>query len=376
MQGQVQLPALKEPPRYLRELLCGIDPLSKTFKDNIRQYNAAFAFTSLGVKIDQAITNAPGPYSFRISGELHHHHGALIPEQAGQECYAQIYIHDEEEQRGIHLRRNPNLNPTIMTNLQAMLHENHPYVLLYKYAHQIMMEQPLEHRQTVRARLRADVAQDRNRYNLPTADEVSVIIPGDGSEEVSEHRDVIVRLHGGALHRISHLNPAYSPLHYTLLFPHGDHGWHKDIPSHPGPMGQIRSQNVSQRCYYAYRLHYRPGIQPALFRGGKLLQQYIVDAWASTEQSNLNWVRTHQKQLRADVYQGLRDLARGDRAENMDLANHGQRIILPSTHIGSERHMLQLFQDSMAICREFRKPDLFITMTANPNWPEITAALL
>ena len=38
--------------------------------------------------------------------------------------------------------------------------------------------------------------------------------------------------------------------------------------------------------------------------------------------------------------------------------------------------MLQLFQNSMAICREFRKPDLFITMTANPNWPEITAALL
>ena len=102
--------------------------MSKTFKDNIRQYNAAFAFTSLGVKIDQAITNAPGPYSFRISGELHHHHGALIPEQAGQECYAQIYIHDEEEQRDICLRRNPNLNPTIMTNLQAMLLENHPYV--------------------------------------------------------------------------------------------------------------------------------------------------------------------------------------------------------------------------------------------------------
>jgi hypothetical protein len=38
--------------------------------------------------------------------------------------------------------------------------------------------------------------------------------------------------------------------------------------------------------------------------------------------------------------------------------------------------MLQLFQDSMAICREFQKPDLFITMTANPNWPEVKEALL
>ena len=38
--------------------------------------------------------------------------------------------------------------------------------------------------------------------------------------------------------------------------------------------------------------------------------------------------------------------------------------------------MLQLFQDSMAICRAFQKPDLFITMTANPNWPEVKEALL
>jgi hypothetical protein len=38
--------------------------------------------------------------------------------------------------------------------------------------------------------------------------------------------------------------------------------------------------------------------------------------------------------------------------------------------------MYQLFQDSMAICRFCRKPDLFLTMTANPNWPEIKEALL
>ena len=66
----------------------------------------------------------------------------------------------------------------------------------------------------------------------------------------------------------------------------------------------------------------------------------------------------------------------GDRNENFNLAEHGQRIILPSTHIGSERNMLQLYQDSMAICRAFRKPDIFLTMTANPNWVEVQEALL
>ena len=38
--------------------------------------------------------------------------------------------------------------------------------------------------------------------------------------------------------------------------------------------------------------------------------------------------------------------------------------------------MQQLFQNSMAICRAFRKPDIFLTMTANPKWPEILEQLL
>ena len=159
-----------------------------------------------------------------------------------------------------------------------------------------------------------------------------------------------------------------------MLFPYGEDGWHTDIPAHPGPEGQLRSAKVSQRAYYAHRLHTRIGLQPTLFWGGKLFQQYVVDAWASIEQSKLNWVRFHQKELRSDVYQGLRDAAMGD--NNVNLAEHGQHIILPSTHIGSERNMLQLYQDSMAICRAFRKPDIFLTMTANPNWDEIQEALL
>ena len=81
-----------------------------------------------------------------------------------------------------------------------------------------------------------------------------------------------------------------------------------------------------------------------------MFQQYVVDAWASIEQNMLNFLRFHQKELRADVYQGLRDVAAGDHDENLNLAEHGQHNILPSTHIGSEQNILQLYQDSMAIC--------------------------
>jgi hypothetical protein len=46
LQGQIQLPPLRHPPRYLCDLLCGVAPMSKIFRDKIYQYNAAFAFTS------------------------------------------------------------------------------------------------------------------------------------------------------------------------------------------------------------------------------------------------------------------------------------------------------------------------------------------
>ena len=287
-------------------MLCGISPHSNSFKKNICQYNAAFAFASLGVKIDHAIANAPNPYCFCINGDLHHLSGSLLPENSENESYAQIYIHDPTAQLEMRQRSNQNLNPIIMANLQAMLHEINPYVLLYRQAYHIMHERPPDAQQDATVRLRAERHQDLRRYNLPNAnEEVAAIIPGDGSEERSNHRDIILHLSGGGLTRISYLHPSYSSLHYVLLFPYGEDGWHTDIPAQPGPDGQRRSAKVSQRAYYAHRLHARPGIQPVLFWGGKLFQQYVVDAWASIEQNLLNWVRFHQKELKADVYQGL-----------------------------------------------------------------------
>ena len=171
---------------------------------------------------------------------------------------------------------------------------------------------------------------------MPTAnDEVAAIIPGDGSEVHSDHRDIILRLKGGGLQRISHLHPAYSTLHYVLLFPHGEDGWHIGIPAQGNAGGQWQAENVTQHCYHAYQLHPQPGEQPLLLWGGNLFQQYVVDAWASVEQSTLNWVRHHQKELRADVYSGIHDAALGDRDDNINLAEHGRHIILPSTFIGS-----------------------------------------
>ena len=107
LSGQIILPQFPPPPLDLQHLFDGTSPHSLEFKTNIRQYNSTFAFTSLGVKIDHSVTAGSGPYSFRISGELHHLSGALLPLPNNAPVFAQIYIHDPNEQQD----NNNNLSP-------------------------------------------------------------------------------------------------------------------------------------------------------------------------------------------------------------------------------------------------------------------------
>ena len=111
-----------------------------------------------------------------------------------------------------------------------------------------------------------------------------------------------------------------------------------------------------------------------IFMAGKLFQEYAVDSWATTEQSRLNWVKLNQSTIRADTYQGLTDAVAADPTTH---GRHlGQRLILPSSFSGSSRNMIQHCQDALAIYCHFHGADFFLTMTADPNWPEIKEALL
>ena len=102
--------------------------------------------------------------------------------------------------------------------------------------------------------------------------------------------------------------------------------------------------------------------------------RYIfADVWAVCDQNKLTWLRSHQQNLRADLYNGITDvLVR----EDIDLNMVGRKVILPSSFVGGDRFMQQLYQDNMAIVRHFGRPSLFITFTANPKWIEIQQELL
>jgi hypothetical protein len=111
---------------------------------------------------------------------------------------------------------------------QSLLNANHHYAAIYKQAHEILTKYPDADNASIR--LRVDPSQDHHCYNLPTADEVAIIILGDG-EQATDGRDIVLRNHQNGLQQVSDGHPAYDCLHYVLLFPHGEHGWHYSIRS-------------------------------------------------------------------------------------------------------------------------------------------------
>ena len=149
------------------------------------------------------------------------------------------------------------------------------------------------------------------------------------------------------LHHITETHRGYDTLHYVLLFPLGEDGWHLNIPHSKG------RGNVTALEYYAYRLMVRSRLSP-LHLSGRLFHQYAVDVYAKIEQQRRNYIRTNQKKIRVDLYCGLADaVAAGD----VDSRELGRKIVLPPSYTGSPRHMFELYQDVMSIVRKYGKPD-------------------
>lgn len=107
--------------------------------------------------------------------------------------------------------------------------------------------------------------------------------------------------------------------------------------------------------------------------GGRLFQQYVVDAFSSIEQTRLWWFRKNQTILRNELYSHICDSVRNG---DLSSANVGKGVILPAGFVGSKRYMQQNFQDALAVCRHVGHPDIFLTMTRNPLWDEIQKMML
>ncbi|KAL8140113.1 LOW QUALITY PROTEIN: hypothetical protein V2J09_006134 [Rumex salicifolius] len=162
-------------------------------------------------------------------------------------------------------------------------------------------------------------------------------------------RDVLIERKSGGLQQISELHPLYMTLQYPILLPYGRISLEHTLKEqHRKAADQEGKRHKKSECSIA------------------------IVSNRGIEDQRLTWIRYHQDELRADVYNNIVDLVNNG---DTNVKSIGKRIVLLATYTGNPRYIMQSYQDAMALCRSFGNPCLFITFTANPKWPEVTEML-
>ncbi|RCN31185.1 hypothetical protein ANCCAN_23039 [Ancylostoma caninum] len=371
--GRVNLQLFQDFPMEIRGLFEGQDELSAHFRAKIRNYNSGLAMASMTATVETP--HGRGPYCFRVHGQVYHSTSALRPLPGQPATFAQIYIFDTEDAANELAGRpcNRDCRRDLFVLLYDVMQRENIFAQSYRMMEEIVREEEERARQENREHLPVKMVfevrstDDRRRYNVATSNEIAAVFKGT-DDEIEGDRRLIVSERSGQLSFITDYDPKCDPLCYPLLFPRGQHGWHPGMEKRRVE-GRKRSK-LTQREYYAYLLFLRNQFNP-IHHAGKLMQQFVVDSWVKIEQNRLKFIRQNQAQLRVDTYRGLQDFMLADESDG----GPPGRIILPASYTGSPRDMIAKYQDAMSIVARYGKPDLFITMTCNPQWKEIQEAL-
>ncbi|XP_074356621.1 uncharacterized protein LOC141696370 [Apium graveolens] len=376
--GQVILDKEKQPPEPLGTLLTG-GVHFKHFKQNIRFYNCMFAMSSTGGKIDHSINRGGAPYCFKVQGVNYHNIGSLVPTDYNTPKICQLYIYDTEDE--INNRINTvnggrvAVNEEIVQSLLHMLDEHNRLVKGFR-----MARKRVRHHSNTRIRATQLGTEHRQQSdNLTPPTRATRVGGGDGHRK-PEH----IRESNRNTARKPQTLPSITKTGRKKQEPDGYTTKKAGVAISPekrkrggGELTGTESRRRKERERgERKRIERERGkeeidcLTPHL--GGRLWQQYVVDAFTAIEQYILDWIRDHQTTIRSDLYHNIKDaMQRGDK----NPSNIGKAIILPASFTGSKRYMTQYFKDSLEICRTLGHPSLFLTMTTNTKWPEIQRML-
>ncbi|XP_075492617.1 uncharacterized protein LOC142530687 [Primulina tabacum] len=311
--GKIKLAATEVPPDMLNLFTDYESTEAMQFRKNVRAYNSIFSFTSLGVKIDKELASSSrGVYTFRALGQIFHNLLSLVPNEGGPSHF-QLYFWDidNELHNRMNIMDNTQINEDTMKALMKVM-GNNPYAELPR-------------------RINGENGWHQNIPKYTTGSSIC------GNKQTSTGETT------------------FSSIEDML---------------NQEQQGISKESNklVSCREYYCYKLQMRDHLTSVLLYAGRLFQQYIVDMYIKLETTRLDYYQRNQAEMRAEFYQGIVDsIIRGETRGS----EVGQRIVLPASFIGGPRDMRRRYLNAMALVRIFGKPDLFITMTCNPEWKEI-----
>ena len=343
---------------------------------NIRQYNCLFAFTSMGAHIDRSVNDGHGPPIFKICGQVHHRIGSLLPVNDQPPKFLQLYVYDTTHEVNNRINSlstadgpTSSIRQDIVQELSKMLDEHNPFAKKFRLARERLNEHTNEE---FIIRIIGAREGDPVQYNMPTTDDLAMLVIGDFSLDTFK-RDIIIETRNSELRRISSLHPAYMALQYPLLFPYGERGFQVGVAySDTRVRGTNSRAHITMQEYYCYQFHYKVGQPNPFLSYGTLSNQAKVDARACIDENRLMYILNNQDKLRIENLQGISDAVSKGCINGDEM---GKTIVLPASHIGGRRYMIQNYHDSIAICRVHGPPDFFVTFTCNAKWPEIVDGL-
>jgi hypothetical protein len=118
---------------------------------NIRQYNCFFLFSSMGAHIDRSVNDGGGYPVFKISGQVHHRIGSLLPPDDDPPKFIQLYIYDTSN--GVINRlscldpqesSNGCLDPSIDEGLMKMSDHHNLFVKKFRIGKERLQDHPEE----------------------------------------------------------------------------------------------------------------------------------------------------------------------------------------------------------------------------------------
>ncbi|CAG8472841.1 12093_t:CDS:1, partial [Cetraspora pellucida] len=206
--GKVVLAPLGSAPVSILRILTENSPTTgDPYLRQIRLFNSVFTFTSMGASIDPDLVNETnGVYTYRIHGAIYHRIGSLLPSENCIPKFSQIYIYDGNFEVELNRCHNvfPNLDCTLLADIQHDLHIHNPFVQIFCSAGQFVCKG-----RPVVLKILSGQGHDIQRYNRPTANEVAVLLIDNSTN--SGH-DIILQTTQSQLQRISECHAAYDAL--------------------------------------------------------------------------------------------------------------------------------------------------------------------
>jgi hypothetical protein len=198
--------------------------VSTKFQRQIRSYNNALSFASLGATIDDEVQGHKGVYTFKIGGALYHNLPEEVPASKLDAKFAQIYVIGGNDAKEAAMRKHKcgvNVDSKILLQLQHFISENNSYAQFYRTVNQELDCNPAA---TFVLRALNDPSKNPNTYNQPRVDEIGFVLDTFDEEKISP-RDIVLHKLNGGIKRVTDLFPGYLALRYPLFFPRGEQGW-------------------------------------------------------------------------------------------------------------------------------------------------------